>query len=304
MTRVSVASVKFYNPDFRILLFCDAASSAALHCSGDLLLREVDEVIVVDTPEGAAVFKNRFIKTQLRLLLDGDVLFLDSDILVRRPIDCIFETKNDFGAAPNHSKLVFSQQLWQSDRQVLDKMGWQVRDDVYLNGGVLFYRDSEVCREFANKWHNNWLACTSMGSYRDQPSLNYSILSNNMDFAILDVAFNAQFGITPSASLGASIWHYYSSTDALGNTHFMKFVNQLNNQQPVDLKQLENISNRNYPFDDHGFWNKLLIRDLYRKDKLMKYHEYGLNGRWGWALLSWMKFVFRKGINSTVDESE
>jgi hypothetical protein len=293
MTRVSAASVKLHNPDFRIILLCDVDTSVALHSSGDLLLEEVDVEIVVDTPDGSSVFKNRFIKTQLRLLLDGDVLFLDSDILVRRSIDCIFEITNDFGAAPNHSKMILSQQLWLSDRQVLDKMGWQVRGDVYLNGGVIFYRDSEVCREFANKWHNNWLACTSMGSYRDQPSLNYSILSQNMDIAILDVAFNAQFGITPSASIEASIWHYYASNDALANTHFMRFVNQLKNDRSVDLNILKNIANHQSPFDETGFLNKLLIRDLYNKDRLMKYHEYALNGRWGWALLSWLKSIFR-----------
>jgi lipopolysaccharide biosynthesis glycosyltransferase len=289
MTRVSAASVKLYNPDFRIFLFCDGDTAAGLKFSGDLLLDEVDEVIIVNTPEGSDVFKNRFIKTQLRLLIKGDVLFLDSDILVRRSIDSIFEIKNDFGAAPNHSKLIFSQQLWLSDRQLLDRMGWQVRGDVYLNGGVLFYRDSEVCRKFAKEWHKNWLACTSTGSYRDQPSLNYSILSQNMDISILDKSFNAQFGITPSASENASVWHYYASNDALASTPFMRFVNELNNERPVDLKRLDNITNQHCPFDDNSMLKRLLIRDLYAKNTLMKYHEYALNGRWGWAMLSWVK---------------
>lgn len=292
MTRVSVASVRLTNPDYKIILCCDEATGKALEACNDYLLTETDEVRVIETPSGKPVYKNRFIKTQLRLLIKGDFLFLDSDILVCGRIDEQLNKVQIFGAAPNHSTQEFESQIWQDDQQALTNMGWKLSGDVYLNGGVLFYRDVPACRLLATHWHKNWLKSATVGSYRDQPSLNYSVFLSEIPVTVLPVAFNAQFGITPVSSIGAVLLHFYASNDSLTYTHFMQYVNQLKNDEKISEFAIHQMINRNCPFLDDGVMRKFLIWDIYRKNNILKYHEYALQGRWGWSLLSYIKHTF------------
>ncbi len=299
MTRVSIASVRLSNPTFNIFLFCDEETGNALKTSGDLILTEIDEFRIIQTPPGQPVFKNRFIKTSLRLLIEGDFLFLDSDILVKDRIDCFLDSIEVFGAASNHSTPNIDQQIWQDDRNALSKMGWQINHDVYLNGGVLFYRDTSACRLLSETWHKNWLKTVSSGSFRDQPSLNHSVFSEQIVVTILPFSMNAQFGITPQSSVGATILHFYASNNSLLYTYFMQYVNELNNSMLVDVEKLKSIMSKDCPFLNDGIFSKIVVKDIYRQNRIFKYHEYAMQGKWGWALLSWIKksFSVKAGLN-------
>src|SRR5688572_16579930 len=91
MTRLSLASLRLTNPGTRILVCCDQPSKDAMQGGGDPLLLEADEVLTFDTPPGTPEFRNRFVKTNLRNLIPGKFLFLDSDILVRGDLAPLFD---------------------------------------------------------------------------------------------------------------------------------------------------------------------------------------------------------------------
>jgi hypothetical protein len=213
MTRVSLATVRLTNPTARIEIACDQQTHQALQATGSQLLREADATYGFPTPDGTPTFRNRFVKTQLRLLLSGPFLFLDSDTVVRKPLTPLLNLQADIAAAPNHSADTLAGQIWSEDQANLDTMGWQVREP-YVNGGVIWYADTPGAHRFAEAWHRNWLAnveCT--GRYRDQPALNHALSADaEIQCHALPHCWNAQIGMKPELAEEALIWHIYSST--------------------------------------------------------------------------------------------
>ena len=209
MTRVSLATVRLTNPTARIEIATGQQTHQALHATGSQLLREADAVHGFHTPDGPPTFRNRFVKTQLRLLLSGPFLFLDSDTVVRKPLTPLLNLQAVIAAAPNHSADTLAEQIWSEDQANLNTMGWQVREP-YVNGGVIWYADTPAAHRFAEAWHRNWLANVERtGRYRDQPALNHSLQESAANVTTLEHRWNAQVQGAPKVAKGAFIWHLY-----------------------------------------------------------------------------------------------
>lgn len=142
MTRIAVESIRITNPTVLATLACDSDTATNLEKNKDPLLKEVDDILVIETPAGVPGFRNRWVKTSLRRYVTGPFLFLDSDILVRGDLSPVFAVPADLAAAANHSLERLEDQIWSEDRDFLNKMSWQTSDQVYVNGGVIFYNDT------------------------------------------------------------------------------------------------------------------------------------------------------------------
>ncbi|MBC1262225.1 glycosyltransferase family 77 protein [Synechococcus sp. BSF8S] len=221
MTRVSLGTVRLTNPTARIEIACDQQTHQALQATGSQLLREADAVHGFPTPDGPPTFRNRFVKTTLRLLLRGPFLFLDSDTVVRKPLTLLLNLHADIAAAPNHSADTLAEQIWSEDQANLDTMGWQVREP-YVNGGVIWHADTPAAHRFAEAWHCNWLANVERtGRYRDQPALNNALSADQeIKLQVLPHSCNAQVGMRPDLAEAALIWHIYSSTGLSAQDRF------------------------------------------------------------------------------------
>jgi hypothetical protein len=169
MTRVSVSSLRLSNPNLGMTLVLDKPSSEALKAQADPLLDEVDQVLAFNTPEGPAIYRNRFIKTSLRERIEGPYLFLDSDMLIRGHLSDVFSIDADVACAPNHSKDRVEEQMCDEDRTALARMGWQTRPDVYVNGGLMLFNGTPGARRFAAAWHDGWLASYARGMATSPP---------------------------------------------------------------------------------------------------------------------------------------
>jgi hypothetical protein len=221
MTRVTLATLLLTNPSAHVTIACDQQTHQALQATGSQLLREADAVRGFPTPDGPPTFRNRFVKTQLRLLLSGPFLFLDSDTVVRKPLTPLLNLHCDIAAAPNHSRDTLAEQIWSEDQANLDAMGWQVREP-YVNGGVIWYGVTRGACHFADAWHRNWLSnVEGTGRYRDQPALNQSLSAHpEIQFHTLPHCWNAQVFIRPDISEDAIIWHVYSSVELSERDYF------------------------------------------------------------------------------------
>src|SRR5262249_20267133 len=144
--RISAASLRISNRRLKVLVVCDPDSAAAMQRKRDPLLEEANEWAIFETPSGDASFRNRFVKTNLRNLIDGCYLFLDSDTLIRGELSELFSLTADIACAANHSKHQLEHQIWEEDKAMLTTMGWQTRDDVYVNGGVMLCNDTPGAR--------------------------------------------------------------------------------------------------------------------------------------------------------------
>lgn len=234
MTRASIATLRHTNPGAYIKVACDQETFKVLQdCSSQLFL-EADAVCAFNVPEGGPAFRNRFIKTQLRLLIDGPFLFLDSDTVIRKPLAYLLQINADLAAATNHSADTLAEQIWSDDQANLDTMGWQVQAP-YVNGGVIWYADTPGAHRFAEAWHQNWLANVEQtGRYRDQPALNYSLqATRGIRLQALDHQWNAQILMNPGLEKNAVIWHTYSSIGVGRRDHFSLFCRHIRPNRPL-----------------------------------------------------------------------
>lgn len=253
MTRVAIASLRASNPQLRLLLACDRQSDEALHRSQDPVIDEVDDWLVIDTPYGPPIFRNRHVKTRLRSLLEGTFLFLDSDVFVRGSLSEIFDLDCDVAGGRNHSREIFSEQLWDQDRATLDAMGWTTGDEVYLNGGVLFFKDTVAARALATEWHQRWTAsAANRCSYRDQPALNSALEACRPRLAVLPDRFNAQLIPSPEVAIDAVIWHFYSSAERPQWTNFDVLVRGLLEGSKLDPVEISRCAALRHPWTGEG----------------------------------------------------
>jgi glycosyltransferase involved in cell wall biosynthesis len=250
MTRIAVASLRVSNPGLHILVVCDRDSDDSMRHALDPLIGEVDEWMPVDTPSGAPVFRNRYIKTKLRTLLEGPFIFLDSDVFVRGDLSEIFTLDCDVAAARNHSRDTISEQIWDRDQATLDAMGWKVGSEIYVNGGVLFYNDTEDARRFAAEWHRRWIESSKSRDYcRDQPALNSALESCRPRFAILPDRFNAQVKANPAVAADAMIWHYYAATENSSLHRFEELVRNTMGNGSIDIDAIREMIGWRYPWN-------------------------------------------------------
>jgi len=276
LTRLAVASLRVSNPDMRVTIVCDQQSDSTMRQTRDALIGEIDDWQTIATPAGNAGFRNRFVKTSLRSLLEGPFLFLDSDIFVRGDLSEIFALDCDIAGARNHSREVFSEQVWEQDWSTLKKMEWDIGNEVYINGGVLFFNDTESAHRLAQDWHRRWMVSyKTHGSHRDQPALNASLYSVLPQLAVLPDRFNAQIFITPNVAVDASIWHYYSSVGRLSMTSFDALVGQMLQGAEIDTSAIRQLIERRHP------WRYENIIDAWVARWMMRHGSYnGLCSTW------------------------
>lgn len=246
MTRISLATARKCNQGAYISIICDERTYQDLKLAKSRLFYEADDVIPIATPAGEPEFRNRFLKTRLRLLVKGNFLFLDSDTVIRKPLTELCGIKADIAAAPNHSADSMSDQIWSEDYAIFEKMQWPQPTSPYFNGGVVWYADTPATHLFAEIWHDNWLKnIRGTGRFRDQPALNHSLQTTpELNVFCLDHRWNAQVK-TPQGLAYAStanIWHIYSSFDIASLDLFSVCRSRLKHNQP--LKQSSRIVKR------------------------------------------------------------
>lgn len=254
MTRIAVASIRITNPGIAVEVHCDCETDLACRRAADPLIDEVDRWVPHATPEGAPTFRNRFIKTRLRQVVNGPLLFLDSDLLVREDIGHLFEIDADVAGAANHSGHTVALQIWEQDAAEIERMGWQVSPSLYINGGVLLYQDTPGARRLGAEWHRRWLEAFQRGGrYRDQPALNSALHSSQVRLARLPDRFNAQFTMNPAATRNAAIWHYYASVDgARATTGFEQLVKATRGGGALDKTAVEALVRQPHPWLRQG----------------------------------------------------
>ena len=117
MALVSMLSVRISNPGLGILAVCDEKSAITLRANKHRMLDVCDQFITVPTPDGEPTFRSRWIKTQLCRYVEGNILNIDADTLVRGSLADLQHLVSDFGAVANHNGATLSEQIWSEDHR-------------------------------------------------------------------------------------------------------------------------------------------------------------------------------------------
>jgi hypothetical protein len=268
MTRLAVASLKLTNPQVTVLVVCDERTNGHLQSSGSTLMAEVDEWLPMSVPDGPDEFRNRFLKTNLRQRLDGPFLFLDSDIVVRGDLAEIFTLHADVAGACNHSLPEVKEQIWDQDAEAMNQMGWSYAGDHYLNGGVLFWNDTEGAKLAGEEWHRRWLnSAKELRRFRDQPALNTAIEVTGAAVQVLPDRYNAQFKRRPSTVRDAIIWHYYASQEAVPYTTPELLTVRLLSGEPLIKAEVRALTSASHPWRSHTCLDDLAAANIVKRDR-------------------------------------
>jgi lipopolysaccharide biosynthesis glycosyltransferase len=211
MTIVSILSLKHFHDNCRVTVFVDESTLLKLKQSSSILLNISDEIISVNVPEGTPTYKSRWIKTQIALFTDPPFLYLDSDTLIQGRLNELFIKCEGIYLAPNHALLDIKNQIFEGDRLIIKAMNWSYNKDIYYNGGIIFFNDAVLSKLVCRTWHDNWVSSVNeTHKYRDQPSLNKTLLDANISVKILEIKYNAQIAGNFCAYKNALILHFYT----------------------------------------------------------------------------------------------
>lgn len=209
-TLVSMASLKRIEPTSFITLLVDKQTDLEFKIELENIRKYVNEYIIVPVEDNTLpVAKSRYIKTSMRKYVKGDFLYVDADTVWNALIEKRDFTHDIMGVLDGHC-LLAEHPLKKGIEEDFKKVGYNPEVERYVNGGVLFSKDSDVSRKFFDLWHETWRKTSASGSFIDMPSLNYAIKQIGDSFALLPDTYNVQISRSWEYFPHAKLIHFFT----------------------------------------------------------------------------------------------
>ena len=217
---ISIWSARYHNPDAHIVLLVDDKTNELLVGKRAEVLEYVTECKIITTPNDYTVAQSsRWLKTNVRSLVEGDLLFVDCDTVIAKSLDEIDQYNCEIGAVLDTHRPV---SRFHPKEQVdlvkkADVCGWDfssVQD--YFSSGVLYVKDTPNTRTFYQQWHENYEHTSSVGVNIDQISFEKTKQDNPI-VQHIDDTWNTIMFIRPKFIEQAKIIHFAS----LNNNSFL-----------------------------------------------------------------------------------
>lgn len=170
---MAIASLRVHNPNAFVTLLIDDKTAETLTGNRAQLKNAVDELKVLTLDEKLSpMLRSRYLKTVMRNEVDGDFLYMDSDIAIvgdlsipeewRGGIYAVLDFHTNLHKAINRKKVLNAAKM----------LGFSpIKNDEIFNGGVMFASDTAQAREFFKKWHELWQYCVSKNYPFDMAAL-------------------------------------------------------------------------------------------------------------------------------------
>lgn len=210
----SILSVRLHMKDILINVMVDKDTLSFLS-EAKAELFDYAKVNIVDIPgEYNQIEKSRYLKTNLRRLVVGDFLYIDSDTVICRPFPLVISEKSFAFAFDQNAP--FDMLLTPSQIEVNSIIGLLDVSKLkyYFNGGVIWAKDDTFAYSLFSQWFELWRQTKKEKVPNDQPSLNYILQEyiNDDVFGILENEWNVQIGGSCNSAIGylqnAYIIHY------------------------------------------------------------------------------------------------
>ena len=208
---MSVYSLKRVMPKAFTTLVVDDETSRTFQGKRAEILKYINEYKIVQMDKHKTPrYKSRFLKTKIRELVDGDILYIDVDTIFCDAIDSsVF--KDDVMGVPDGHCLLKDHPMLHFIENNIKICGFDPGTPYHINGGVLYLKDSEKARSYGKRWHQLWMQCVEKGVSIDQPSLNQANADLDNIISILPGTYNAQILRSINELADAKIIHYFSS---------------------------------------------------------------------------------------------
>jgi len=198
---------------------------------------------------GNSRLRSRFVKTQVRSAVDGDVLYLDADTAAVREFDGLLECEAPLSAAIDRNRVNPRGGFPAWVVPDFDRLGWRHPTRLYLNAGIVLWRDCDEARALGKLWHENWRRyATTLNNPADQPAFNYSIDCLGLRPEIMHDAFNARVGVSPKFAKGARIYHLLSGDERANGTFIDQLLIGYRENGQIDWRLIEDAAERGHPW--------------------------------------------------------
>ena len=209
-TLVSMASLKRVDSNSFITLLVDEQTDLNYKVEIEKIQKYVSEYVIVPVDEKIPpIARSRYIKTSMRKYVKGDFLYIDADTVWNAPIEIADFTHDIMGVLDGHCLLV-EHPLKKGIEEDFRKVNYDPKVEKYVNGGILFSKDTDVSKDFFALWHEKWKETSSSGYFIDMPSLNYAVKTIGDGFALLPDTYNVQISRSWRYFLQAKVIHFFT----------------------------------------------------------------------------------------------
>lgn len=213
---LSACSARTHNPDAEIIVVTDKDSAALIVGWREEIYKYVTEVKSIELPEKLTKMqRSRWLKTNLRSIISGDYLFVDTDTIICKNLSDIDSLDGDICAVAD-GHVPFSQnEFVDVVKRQLAQLEVEVSQDiVYFNSGVMYVKDTPLAHDFCRTWHETWLHSCEISMFVDQPSLGTANHKYNYVIKEIPGQWNCQLSERFLNSFqDAYILHYFSCKD-------------------------------------------------------------------------------------------
>lgn len=299
MAYLSMCTLRKNHKNAKIKCIVDEKSLKNIESEEHRIKSLVGEFIPVNVENKCKRYVNRYMKCRMRKIIDGKFLYLDADTLPVGELNSLFEIENSFAVASNHSRKI-PKNFPSDERNVFVQNGWKIPQSVYINGGVMYWKDTNEAHNLAEKYIEKWMQCAGKEiTTKDQPALNSALLEWEEDPTLLDNKYNAQFTTNPLSGIDAKIWHFYSSQGG-GVQNHMEFALDRLHSDSFDVDSwISIVSNRRTPWlcrDRRS--DSALASLMLRKGRRYNRREYLWANR---RYIEWLKNVTKAQLSKLRD---
>jgi hypothetical protein len=212
-TLVAVASLRVHNPGAFVTLLTDDRTLATLTGNRAALKDAVDEIKALPLDEKLTpMLRSRFLKTSMRLVIEGDFLFLDSDIAVVGDLSIPAEWKGGIYAVldfhTNLSKAINRGKVLKNAK----RMGFSpILNDELFNSGVIYVPDTPEMHKFFTTWHTLWEECVTKGFPYDMASFAETDYRSGYVIKQMPGGWNCQLAYGNRFLPTAKVLHFFGS---------------------------------------------------------------------------------------------
>ena len=215
---ISVYSLRIHNKDAIVEIVCDKDTYNTLVDNRKNIFNYVNNVIAIDTPIGwTNVGKSRYIKTNIRHIITGDYLFIDTDTIIMQNLEEVDTWTMDIGATfDNHIEKPLDRNVKsESEKWIIElasKTGTDIGGLFHYNSGVFYVKDTKISHELYTRWYAKYLEFKEKGVNIDQ--LPLLVVNNDMGGVIRNIGetWNCQIIVPHGMNMieNAKIIHYFA----------------------------------------------------------------------------------------------
>lgn len=212
-TLIAISSLRIHNPGAFVTLLTDDKTAETLNGQRAILKDCVDELKVIPFDEKLSpMLRSRYLKTIMRNVIDGDFLYMDSDIAVVGDLSIPKEWEGEIYAVldfhTNLHKAINRKKVLNNAK----RLGFSpILNDEIFNGGVMFAKDTPLVRKFFETWHELWLYGVSKNFPYDMASLAEANFKFDYITQKMPGEWNCQLAYGNEFLPTAKILHFFGS---------------------------------------------------------------------------------------------